>query len=413
MKRAIIAALFLVPILMMGQQEEKKFGISFNGFVKNDFFWDSRQTVDAREGHFYLYPANELLDENGEDINARPHFNFLSIQTRLRGDITGPDVLGAKTSAAIEGEFFGHTDPDINGFRLRHAYIKLNWKTTELLMGQYWHPMFITASYPATVNFNTGVPFLPFSRNPQIRLTQSFGGFKAYLTALSQVDFKSTGPDGSNAKYLRNTAVPAFNLNLEYHYDNSDGFKFLIGVAGGIKTLLPRMVTDSNFKTSEKISTLCAQGYIKIAVPVLTIKLQGTYAQDAYDLLMIGGYAVNDITDPVRDFREYTPLNTFSAWADIHTNGKKIQGGLFFGYSKNLGASEIINGPAYARGSNVGYLYRISPRLIYNVGKFRIAPEVDYTVAAYGKFVNGTDGIPMDTKEAGNLRFLLGVFYFF
>jgi hypothetical protein len=412
MRSTLFAILLFVPAILMSQEEDKKFGIAFNGFVKTDLFWNSRQTVDVREGHFYLYPANELLDENGEDINARPNFNFLSIQTRLRTDIKGPDVFGAKTSAAIEGEFFGHTNGDINGFRLRHAYVKLNWTSTELLVGQFWHPMFITSSYPGTINFNTGVPFLPFTRNPQIRVSQSFGGFKAYITALSQVDFRSTGPGGASVQYLRNTAMPALNLNLEYTIDR-DGFKFLLGMAGGYKTLLPRMVTDSNFKTNEKISTLCAQAYVKVAIPQLTVKLAGIYAQDAYDLTMIGGYAVRTVTDSLRDFQEYTPISTLSFWADIHTNGKKLQGGLFFGYSKNLGTAETFHGDVFARGSNIGYLYRISPRLIYNVNKFRIAPEIDYTVAAYGKLNTGSDAIPVNTKEIGNFRFLLGVYYFF
>jgi len=67
----------------------------------------------------------------------------------------------------------------------------------------------------------------------------------------------------------------------------------------------------------------------------------------------------------------------------------------------------------YSRGSDIAYMYRISPRLIYNVGKFRIAPEIDYTVAAYGKVTNGTEAIPADLNPVGNFRILLGVYYFF
>ncbi len=419
MKRSLLAAILILPLLASSQDEEKKFTINFNGFVKTDMYWDSRQTVSIRQGQFYLYPANEMLDENGEDINARPNFNFVSIQTRLRTDMTGPDVLGAKTSAAIEGEFFGHSDSDINGFRLRHAYVKLNWKSTELLVGQYWHPMFTTASYPGVVNFNTGVPFLPFTRNPQVRLTQTFGGFKAYITALSQLDFKSNGPNGASAEYLRNTAMPAFNLNLEYSIKKED-CNFLIGVAGGFKTLLPRMyttVTEENltvlkYKSSEKISTFSGLVYTKLVIRPITVKLAGFYGQDPYDYTMIGGYGESGILDASTNAVEYSPISTMSFWADINTNGKRLQGGLFLGYSKNMGApdgKEITT--YYARGNNIAYLYRISPRLIYNVGKFRLAPEIDYTVAAYGKVA--PDGIPTDTKEIGNFRFLLGVYYFF
>jgi len=411
MKKLLLAFIFIIPILSFGQQEEKKFGIAFNGFVKSDIYWNSRQTVSLRDGQFYLYPANELLDKDGNDINARANFNFISIQTRLRGDITGPDALGAKTSAAIEGEFFGHSDADINGFRLRHAYLKLNWTSTELLVGQFWHPMFITGNYPDVVNFNTGVPFLPFSRNPQIRVTQSFGGVKIYLTALSQVDFKSTGPDGASTKYLRNTAIPALNLNLEYQV-KKEGLNMLVGLAGGYKTLLPRMVTDSTYKTNEKISSLCGQVYFKVVVPKFSVGFAANYTQDAYDLTMIGGYGVSAITDTIKNFQEYTPISTFSVWADLHTNGKRLQAGLFLGYSKNLGAAEdIYMYKFFSRGSDIAYLYRISPRLIYNVGKFRIAPELDYTVAGYGRPM--PDGIPTNVKAIGNFRFLLGVYFFF
>ncbi|RLD79586.1 MAG: hypothetical protein DRJ15_09055, partial [Bacteroidetes bacterium] len=96
---------------------------------------------------------------------------------------------------------------------------------------------------------------------------------------------------------------------------------------------------------------------------------------------------------------------------DIHSNGKKWQVGLLAGYAQNLGAGKDITGPTYQRGSNIAYLYRISPRFIYNSGKFRIAPEIEYTVAAYG--TAQSDGLVKDTKEIGNLRFLLGVYYFF
>ncbi len=68
------------------------FGIVFSGYVKTDFIFDSRQTVNSREGHFLLFPENEKPDEDGTDINAKANFNILSIQTRLAGSITGPDA---------------------------------------------------------------------------------------------------------------------------------------------------------------------------------------------------------------------------------------------------------------------------------------------------------------------------------
>jgi len=170
------------------QTEEKKpaFGITFSGFVKTDIFYDTRQTVSIREGHYLLYPKALLAGPDGDDVNDRGNFNILSVQTRLAGKITGPDALGAKTSAYIEAEFFGTSDADINGFRLRHGYLKLEWTRSELMIGQFWHPMFVVESFPDVVSFNTGAPFQPFNRSPQVRYTRRLGAVALTATALAQ-----------------------------------------------------------------------------------------------------------------------------------------------------------------------------------------------------------------------------------
>ncbi len=183
--------------------------------------------------------------------------------------------------------------------------------------------------------------------------------------------------------------------------------------------LTPRLVSDSNYKTTKTVSSFSETFYIKLKLPKVTFKLQGVYAQDPYNWVMIGGYAVESMEDPMKDLRNYTPITTASGWLDIHSNGKKWQVGVLAGYAKNMGASKDIIGPTYQRGRNINYLYRISPRFVYNSGKFRIAPEIEYTVAAYATSdVNGNLNIDAkgkitDSKEIGNVRILLGVYYFF
>jgi len=427
MKKIIITLAIVLPLIGFSQ-EEKKFGIKFHGFVKTDIFFDSRQTVDAREGHFLLYPKNEDLDDLGADINAASKFNILSIQTRLKGVITGPDIWGAKTSGLIEGAFFGNIGSDINGFRLRHAFVKLAWPKTELLVGQYWHPMFVTGCYPGTVSFNTGAPFEPFARNPQIRLTKKFGKVNLIATVLEQVDFVSTGPSGPSRTYLINS-MPELNLRLEYKAE-----KFYAGLGGNYKRLKPqlRIITQKStnrfsLKANDYISGMSFYGFVKIAPKPVTVKLYGVYGQMLYSMTMLGGYAVSglDSTQVSGEYAtsafDYTPVNTMSFWLDFNTNGKKLKVGLFAGYSKNLGTTDKKylfpdgNDKTYARGANIAYAYRIAPRLIYNIGKFRIAPELEYTVAAYATKDSEIDeyGIISDPKEIGNFRVLLGVYFFF
>ena len=152
MKKSLLIIFIVSAAFRLVAQEEKQYGIKFSGFVKNDFFFDSRQTVTAREGHFMLWPSAESLDFNSDDINAKANLNFLAIQSRLSGKISGPDAFGAKTSGLIEGDFFAQANDNINLFRMRHALIKLNWENTELLTGQYWNPLFVTVCFPGTVS---------------------------------------------------------------------------------------------------------------------------------------------------------------------------------------------------------------------------------------------------------------------
>ncbi len=419
MKKIFILIIAILPMIGF-TQEDKKFGIKFSGFVKSDIFYDTRETVDVREGHFLLYPQNEKLDPEGNDLNANPKFHILSIQTRLKGVITGPDALGAKTSGVIEGEFFGTSDTELNGFRLRHAFLKLNWTNTELLVGQYWHPMFNTSCFPGTVSFNTGAPFEPFSRNPQVRVTQTLGDFKVALTAMSQKDFMSTGPQGPSTVYLRNTVTPAMNLAIEYKYAIPETPReILAGASFSYKTIRPQTVSDSGYQTKTNLASFGISAFFKYACRPFTVKIHNYYGGDATNLTMLGGYAVKEITDIEKGFVDYTPIFNNSTWIDFHTNGKTWQYGLFAGYSKNLGSADEIRGQYYSRGSDIDYVYRVSGRVMFNAGKFRVAPEVEYTAAAYavpaegGGLSRDAFGKITDSNEVANFRVLLGVFYFF
>ncbi|MCX6244976.1 MAG: hypothetical protein NTU98_09755 [Bacteroidetes bacterium] len=419
------------------EKAEKKpplIGFTFSGYVKTDIYYDSRQTVNSREGQFLLYPDAIVKDAEGNDINAKSNFNMLSIQTRLAGAFTGPDALKAKTSAYIEGEFFGNTNGAINSFRLRHAWVKLAWTHTELMVGQYWHPMFVATCAPETVSFNTGAPFVVFSRNPQIRVTQSLGHFKLILTALSQLDFTSNGPDGPNPKYLRNSVLPEMDFQVQYGIKNeTKGTEFLVGAGVDYILLTPRLSTEvvqkkaydtvvdglvvhhnavtATYRSTETTSGLSFNLFSKLRLSKITLKAGGFYGSNNYAFTMLGGYAVKNISNAGKGTESYSALSTLSTWFEFSTNGKTWVPGLFAAFSKNLGAGETVTGPYYSRGSNIDYLYRISPRLILNIKKFRIAAEIEYTVAAYGK--TNEKGYVYNQSEVGNLRGLLGVYFFF
>ncbi|MFO7524018.1 MAG: DcaP family trimeric outer membrane transporter [Ignavibacteriaceae bacterium] len=404
--KKILLLLGCISSLLFSQTEKQTFGITFSGFVKTDLMYDSRQTVSIREGHFLLYPQNENPDAQGNDINDKSSFNMLSIQTRLNGKITGPAVLNAKTSGVIEGEFFGHSDADINGFRLRHAFVKLDWERTSLLAGQTWHPLFIAEMFPGVVSFNTGVPFQPFSRNPQVRFTHSIDNLKFIAVALSQRDFTSNGPSGFTSTYIRNSVVP--NLHAQVQYSG----KGIFGGAGvDYKKITPRLVTTKNIKTDNSISSLAFTGFTKLNIDPVAIKVQGIYGGNLADQLMLGGYAVSTV-DTLTGIEGYTAINCFSVWVEISA-GKDIEYAVFAGYTKNLGAEDNILGAYYGRGINIENVLRVSPRIQFNFNKLRISTELEYTSAGYGTANNLDKGKIENIKDFINLRILGAVYLFF
>ena len=402
MKKIVLhlALLLLLPISALFGQE---FGIKFSGFVKSDFFYDSRQTVNIREGHFLLYPAGHNPDAEKADLNSRGSFNFLSIQTRLSGTISAPDAFSAKISGVLEADFFGNENAnfvDANGFRLRHAYAKLTWPNTELLIGQFWHPFFVPACFSEVISFNTGAPMQPFSRNPQVRLLRKLGSFRLIAAALSQRDFTSAG--GSTP--LRNSPIPDLNAQLHYIGTTADGKKeFLTGAGADYKVLLPQLQTTKDgrkYESNQKVSGLSGMAFMKYKTPSFTFKIQGVYGQNLYDLTMLGGYAVSSVIDTAKNAVKYTTVNNYSVWSEcIFLRSSKVQYGLWAGYTENLGSPDSIlafsnrvggtdatvRGASVDNSSDIKSVFRISPRMVVVSGNLSFAFETEFTSAAYAK----------------------------
>ncbi len=409
---------FIAPLLLNAEEKNyNNYGIKIGGFIKNDFFYDSRQTVAAREGHFLLWPAEPSRDIENNDINEASSFNFLSIQTRLNLAVSAPDFFGVKTSGLIEGAFFGHSNHDINGFRLRHAFVKLEWENSELLFGQFWNPLFVTSSFPDVVSFNTGCPFQPFSRNPQIRLTQKAGNFDIIAAVLSQRDFANIGPAGASSSYLRNSGIPDIHFQAHYTIDEPDaGSQFIFGGGAAYKKIIPELVTEEDYRTNAAVAGITYMGFAKAKFQPVTIKAQYLLGQNGNDLLMPGGYGISEITDAEKGTVKYSPTQTRAYWLDLHTNGEAFQFGVFCGLSENLGATkELVEGTEITGlGTEIKSLYRIAPRMVLNSGKARFALEFEYTGANFGSIDISEErkGIPVNTEEVSNLRILFGVYLF-
>lgn len=427
-KSTLVLAMLLIGtfnLALLAQNQEtttKKPKVNIYGHVKTDYHYDTRQNVGIRLENALLYPKPALFDKEMNDINEESNLHFSPIQARLGVNVDDISVINAEGKVKIEGEFFGMSEQDINGFRLRHSFLNLVWKNGfEILAGQTWHPMFLDDCIPSTGSFNTGMPFNPFARNPQFQLKYKKNKFSALIAAVTQLDMFSNGPAGPSTTYLRNSAIPELSVKASYN-ESIGNHSFTFGSVGTMKTIKPRLSTSTNQKTNESISTFGGLVYGKYSINKFSFKMSAVLGQDMYHLSMIGGYAIKNesynVNKPILEQSlEYTPLVTSSLWSDI-SYGKKWQIGLFGAYSKNLGSFMNVwdwtNSASYfARGRDISYLYRIAPRFVYEKDKLRIGSEIEYTAAAYGKTNNSLNQWLVVNDEVANVRALIFMQYSF
>jgi hypothetical protein len=419
-KNIYFLALLFISVSVVANEPEKKknIKIDFYGFLRYYAMFDTHQTINAREGNFMLYPEAPLYDDNNNDVNAASNFNMATIHSLLKFKMAGSDAFNARSGAYLELDFWGsesRKNVDLNHFRLRHAYVTLKWEKTELLLGQYWHPMSVPGFFPKVTSANFGVPFHPTSRNPQIRVQHDIGLLKIIGCVFTQRDFTSTGPDGADSKYLRNAGLP--NLHLQLQMGNEPAL--LSGGAGiDYKTIVPELytaTTDGIVKTGKKnsLSGFSYVGFLKVKTKYFTSTTQGVYAANAYDIILLGGYAEKEVIDRESGEKEFSNIHTLSFWSDLQTTGKRFQFGLFGGYTQNMGTGEYVEGPIYARGADIRSVFRLSSRATYLRYPFEISLEGEHTTAFYGTENGDKKGGVTDTQGIKNFRTLLSVKYNF
>ena len=395
-KDSIVATSTTLPVATSAPVNSSKVQVDFYGFIRNDIFADTRQNIGAGENVVMLYPKDQLLDANGKDVNAVGKFHMLSIISRAGINLKGPDVLGAKTSGILEGEFFGATEGGINEFRLRHAYIMLDWKNTQLGMGQFWHPFVVLEALPNVVNYGTGAPVFGLNRNPQLRLTQKLNkDLKVIAAVHSQRDFTpSTEP-------YRNSATPAAHLQVQYNHNNN----FIAGFGAQYENLKPKLISE-NLKSNERVVGWSFMAYSKLKTKPVTLTAAAYSMQNASTFVMLGGYVGYQLPGHVET---YKPIHTESIWLDVQQNSKgKWAAGAFAGAVYNRGVKNPVEGAvatsygvtsswgamtASDNGRTVNYLYKIAPRLDFTPNKalkFRL--ELERSMAQWADATNKAKG---------------------
>lgn len=374
---------------------QSPFSLSWHGFVNPHYYADSRSVVGGREDMMLFYPKPIVLDSLGNDINDGWQANMLAITARLGLRINGPDMLGAKTSAYVEGDFTGSTNAAINNLRLRHAYIDLRWEHHRLLAGQYWYPMVVHEIMPMTNPLNMGSPFHCYARQPQVRYEYNIHGIEAVAVASWQLDNMSqgllNGTAASSTLFARHSLVPELNLQVRW-----TAGAFFFGYAANLKTIQPQVqsVTTTLQPSTAKHTSFSWSLFGRYNGPGFTVKAQTLLNNSLYEGCSLGGYLM--MADST--FQDWH-FNT--VWVDIERTRGHWRPGLFLGYAKNLDYGNTDFAHCFGRGHDLEYLWRIQPRLTYKtLTGLDFTAEAEYTRAGY-------------KEPVGNLRLSLSIVYSF
>ena len=404
MKRTLIALAALV-LTGTGLAAQNKLELKPYGFFRTYGLFDSRATKSLTEDLFFFLP----LDENnigGEDLNAVPSWNYQAITTRLGLDAAGYELCGVKFSGKIEADFYS-LNGTVGVLRMRQAFMGLDFQNGHSLkIGQTWHPM--AADMAHCINLETAAPFSPFNRSAQLQWNWKMNDhFTLTGAAISHLQYISNGPNGKTNKYQRH-ALPELYAGLSYA---NGGLLARAGVS--VLSLRPNYgyvtdaVTGISKKYDEWFTTFSPFAYIQWTNGDFQLKAKTVFAQAADYMQMNSGYAVCSIKDDGFS-AEYTPFRASVSFVSAQyklSDHWTLMG--MVGYHQNLGTAEDIIGPVYF--SNNGYanidsIVRLTPTVIYNIGKFQLGLEYDLTSVAYGALQ--ADGTVDNTHNVMNHRLL-------
>ena len=429
-KLMILAVAAILPALMSAAPRQNEDGavkkelknhFKFYGFVRNFFAFDTRESVAGTGDLFYYVPKDVAMNEDGsQDLNEQSSFRFLALTSRLGVDVSGYRVGRTNFGAKVETDFYaGLTgSPAINGvaqLRLRQAYMTVGWDdlklgrdsraAVDLKLGQAWHPM--AADQPHVLALETGTPFNPFSRTPQVLMDASLGKhFTISAAAVWQMQYRSSGPNGSSAEYIKYGCIPEGYFGIAFRTENG----FLVKAGASVLSIKPRRTgvngSGVTVKVSDRITTVSPYIYLQYRKGLFEAKAKTVYSQAGEHFNMMSGYGVSYMGagagESYDGHWEYSPLRTSSTWASV-SYGKKWQVMLMGGYIRNLGTARPFvtdlekDGVAYVDAehvyfssngySNLNEMWRVVPTVAYNIGKFTLALECNVTSARYGEYM--------------------------
>lgn len=354
-----------------------KYKLTIGGYVKLDYVYNSNQQQPSN--YFNLVtPDNGGISPKG----AAGDSSTMGVeQTRLWFKVDGPGILGGKSTALIEGDFFAvpNVVESSPGFRLRQAYGALDWDNGQLLFGQTWE--LFGGMLANTVDMRSGEGMgTPWNREPMIKATynQKFDADNSLSYVGAIVMPQQTG---DNSAIMANSGTAGI---LGTNWSTLGG----LGITQApVNTNVPNFEGQLTFKSK---SLGYAPGYLG-AMKEFNLMAFGLYGHARYDYTGLGGkidgedsygyglYAFVPIL-PSKDIKNRA--NTASFEAQIYEASNMVWNGGTAAPFTQVGAGQIY-------GNNVANASAITPMKDLGIA----AQLIYYPTQQMGLTVGFTDRI--------------------
>jgi hypothetical protein len=292
-------------------------------------------------------------------------------------------------------------------------------------IGQTWHPM--AADMPHVTNLETGAPFNPFNRSPQVMFHWTVGKFTWTGGILYPMQYLPVGPalstgpawnsfteqyeptttygTAKSAEFNKYGMIPEVYLGVSFQ---SGGF---LGRAGAnFFSSMPRwqapaitIVDEATKELSfdyghtsmlkERLYAISPFIFLQFTKGSFQLKAKSVLAQSGEHMNLLSGYA--GTYNWSRHALEYTPMQDWASFLSFQT-GRKFQFLCMLGYMQQLGTTKSVF--AYRANDRLNTLwlntsadskiqraFRATPTLAYNLGKLTFSLEYNCTGAWFGE----------------------------
>lgn len=398
-----IAILLLAVTGLVAHAQETPAKFKLYGFIRNYAVADTR-AVNAGTEDLYFYMPKAVSMTDGFDENAGFNWRFVSLTTRLGLDVSGYKFNNLGVSGKVEADFY-NLSGSVAILRLRQAFMKLTWDESPvtLTIGQAWHPM--AADMPHMNNLETGAPFNPFNRSPQLTADVKLGDNLTFTASLLYLNhYLPTGPGNKSKDYYK-YGLPELYMGLSY---KDGGF---LGRVGLDMTNIRPYRTHADWRVADALTpptievkslmtTFSPFFYAQYTEGLFQVKAKSILAQSGEHMNLLSGYGVHSFNDD--GTISYTPMQDWASFLSF-SYGKKFQVMAMLGYMKQLGTTaDLTDNQLWMNTSadvRIQQALRATPTVAWNIGKFTVSLEYNLTAAEFGTGTRNERGMFTGTPE--------------